>query len=167
MDGHGWTPAQVLPNRQDWELWFLKRIHPSTSSWTISHHISIHHCPHLSGTLEVSQELLVLPNHLRWATLLEQKPEESVEVSGKGLPWFIWFSRCFRKINTHPFSGSIGSLNHRKFIETYSGNWIFWKNISQIGNLPQIGVNIKKYLSCHHLDNGWLFPSCLETSIRP
>ena len=25
------------------------------------------------------------------------------------------------------------------------------KNISQIGNLPQIGVNIKKYLSCHHL----------------
>ena len=26
------------------------------------------------------------------------------------------------------------------------------ENISQIGNLPQIGVKNKKYLSCHHLD---------------
>ena len=26
------------------------------------------------------------------------------------------------------------------------------KNMSQIGNLPQIGVNMKKKMSCHHLD---------------
>ena len=84
-----------------------------------------------------------------------------------GKPRVLRCSSLQRSIcNTSCCNSYLGSTKLMKIIWLVVSTQL--NNISQNGNLPQIGVKIKKYLSCHHLvivfprSNNWGENTTLE-----